>query len=94
VNRLYQWLSQRASSFRSETADRGTSRTVRTEVTVQQQGMTLLVGDAADAGFHTCPLCGTELVPVHAAQIRDRLLKGSISREAGRVDRAPPGSWV
>ena len=43
MHRLYQWLTQRASSFRSDTSDGGTSRTVRTEVTVERQGMTLLV---------------------------------------------------
>jgi hypothetical protein len=29
-------------------------------VTVEREGMTLLVGDAA-AGFDTCPLCGNKL---------------------------------
>jgi hypothetical protein len=57
MNRLYQWLSRRASSFRSDTSGRGASRivqtvrTVRTEVTVEQRGITLLV-DGAVAGDH------------------------------------------
>jgi hypothetical protein len=72
---LYQWLSARASFFRSDTHGRGTSRTVRTEVTVQREGMTLLVGDAA-AGFNTCPLCGQTLVPAQAEQARLRLQEG------------------
>jgi hypothetical protein len=76
MNRLYQWLSRRASFFRSDTSGRGTSRTVRTEVTVERQGMTLLVGGAA-ADFNNCPLCGQKLAPVQAEQARLRLQKGS-----------------
>jgi hypothetical protein len=72
TNRLYQWLSQRASFFRPDTSGRGTSRTVRTEVTVQRERITLLVGDAA-AGFDTCPLCGNKLAPAQAEQPRLRL---------------------
>jgi hypothetical protein len=79
THRLYQWLSRRASFFRSDAAGRGTSRTVRTEVTVERQGMTLLVGDAA-AGFDTCPLCGSKLAPEQAEQARLRLPKGSTNR--------------
>jgi len=55
VKRIYQWLSQRASFFHSQTSGRGTSgtsRTIRTEVTVERQGMTLLVGGAAFTYFH------------------------------------------
>jgi hypothetical protein len=78
TKRLYQWLSQRASFFRSDTSGCGTSLTVRTEVTVEQQGITLLVGDAA-ASFDTCPLCGNKLTPTQAEQARFRLPKGSIS---------------
>ena len=85
MHRLYQWLTQRASSFRSDTSDRGTSRTVRTEITVERQGMTLLVGDAA-AGFENCPLCGQKLAPAQAEQARLRLQKGSISQEDPPAD--------
>jgi hypothetical protein len=77
TKRLYQWLSGWASFFRSNPPDRRTSRTIRTEVTVQRQGMTLLVGDAAS--FDTCPLCGSALAPEQAEQARLRLSKGSIS---------------
>jgi hypothetical protein len=80
TNRLYQWLGQRASFFRSETSSRGTSRIVRTEVTVEREGMTLLVGDAA-VGFDTCPLCGNKLAPAQAEQARLRLQKGSTNRD-------------
>jgi hypothetical protein len=78
TKRLYQWLSQRASFFRSDASGRGTTRTVRTEVTVQREGMTLLVGDAT-AGFDACPLCGSKLTPEQVQQARLRLPKGSIS---------------
>jgi len=90
MNRLYQWLSGRASFFRSDTSGRGTSRTVRTEVTVEQQAMTLLVGSAAAAGFDICPLCGSKLTPMQAEQRSGRLLNSSISQEAGPVDSPPP----
>jgi hypothetical protein len=75
TKRLYQWLSQRASFFRVDTPGRSTSRTVRTEVTVERQGMTLLVGGAAE-NFDTCPLCGQKLAPEQAEQARVRLRGG------------------
>jgi len=89
MNRLYQWLSGRTSFFRSDASDRGTSRTVRTEVTVERQGMTLLVGGAA-ANFDNCPLCGQKLAPVQAEQARLRLQKGSISQEDLPVEGTTP----
>ncbi|MFY9844158.1 MAG: hypothetical protein WA718_19720 [Terriglobales bacterium] len=85
MNRLYQWLSKRASFFRSDASGRGTSRTVRTEVTVERQGMTLLVG-GAPAAFENCPLCGQRLAPAHAEQARLRLQKGSIAQEDPPAD--------
>jgi len=73
MKRLYQWFIERASFFRSGTPSPGTTRTVRTEVTtVQREGMTLLVGNAA-AGFDICPLCGQTLAPAQAEQARLRL---------------------
>jgi hypothetical protein len=75
TKRLYQWLSQRASFFRFDTSGRGTTRTVRTEVTVQREGMTMLVGGAAE-GFDTCPLCGQKLAAAQAEQARLRLRGG------------------
>jgi hypothetical protein len=77
TNRLYQWLGQRASFFRFDRSGRG-SHTIRTEVTVQHEAVTLLVGDAA-AGFDTCPLCGNKLDPEQAETTRLRLPKGPIS---------------
>jgi hypothetical protein len=52
-----------------------TERTVRTEVTVERQGTTVLVGNVA-AGFDTCPLCGNKLAPEQAEQARLRLRGG------------------
>ena len=89
MNRIYQWLSGRASFFRSDTSGHGTSRTVRTEVTVERQGMTLLVGGAT-AGFDNCPLCGQKLAPAQAEQSRLRLQKGSISQGDLPVDGTSP----
>jgi hypothetical protein len=63
VNRLYQWLSERASFFGREGI---TSRTVRTEVTVERQGMTLLVGGVAINDIDICPLCGQKLARTKA----------------------------
>ena len=89
MNRLYQWLSGRARFLRSASG-RGTSRTVRTEVTVERQAVTLLVGGASAAGFDICPLCGSKLTPMQAEQRSGRLLNSSISQEAGPVDSPPP----
>ena len=89
MQRIYQWLSQRASFFHSQTSGRGTSRTVRTEVTVERQGMTLLVGGTA-AGFDNCPLCGQKLAPAQAEQARRRLQQGSIAPEDLPVDGTSP----
>jgi hypothetical protein len=61
MKRLYQWFSERASLFYSDTVGHGTSRTVRTKVTVQREGMTLVVSGVAAAGFDICPLCGQTL---------------------------------
>jgi len=81
-------MSQRASFFRSEASDRGTSRTIRTEVAVERQGMTLLGGTAT--GFDTCPLCGQKLAPAQAESARLRLQEGSISQEDLPADRTSP----
>jgi hypothetical protein len=61
MQRLYQWLSGRASILRSYTEHRGAGRVVRTETTLERQKTTLLVGTAAAAGFDVCPLCGNSL---------------------------------
>ena len=75
---LYQWLSERASFFRSDTSAHTAHRTVRTEVTVERQGTTLMVGSGA-TGLDTCPLCGSKLAPEQGEQARLRLPNGPIS---------------
>ena len=85
MHRIYQWLYGRASFFRSDVPGRGGSRIVRTEVTVERQGMTLLVGGTA-GGFDTCPLCGQKLAPAQVEQARLRLQQGSISEEGLPAD--------
>jgi hypothetical protein len=89
TKRLYQWLSKRASFFRSDRSARGTRRTVRTEVTVERQGVTVLLGNPA-AGFDLCPLCGQKLAPAQAAQARLRLQQGSILQENLPIDGTCP----
>jgi hypothetical protein len=89
MNRLYQWLSGRASFFRSDTSGRGASRTVRTEVTVERQGVTLLLGGAAAVSFDVCPLCGNKLAPAQTEKATARLQKGLISQETVPI-RSPP----
>ena len=89
MRRIYQWLSERASFFRYDAVDRGTSSTVRTETTVRREGMTLLVSGAG-ASLDICPLCGNQLAPTPAEQARLRLSKRSISHESGPADREPP----
>jgi hypothetical protein len=88
ATRIYQWLYSRASFFRSEPSGPGTSRTVRTEVTVEQQATTLLVGGTAD--FDICPLCGQKLAPEHAEQAGHRVIEGSIPQVPAPRDRPPP----
>jgi len=85
VKRLYQWLSKRASLIRSHASGRGTTRTVRTEVTVERQALTVLVGGAA-AGFDLCPLCGQQFGPAQTEQARLRLQEGPTSQEDFPVD--------
>jgi hypothetical protein len=66
MNRLYQWLFERASFFRSDRSDQGMSRTIRTETTVERESTTLLVDGSAASGFDICPLCGNKLTPDQA----------------------------
>jgi hypothetical protein len=81
MNRLYQWLSDRASFFHPDGTSRGVSRTVRTEVTVQREAVAMLLGGGA-ANPDICPLCGGKLAAAAAAdQPQGRLLEGSISDE-------------
>jgi hypothetical protein len=77
MNRLYQWLSGRASFLHFDAAGQGTSRTVCTQVTVQTESTTLVAGAAAT--FDLCPFCGQKLTPLQAVRESLRLHEGPIS---------------
>src|SRR5277367_1918294 len=77
TKRLYQWLTQRASFFRFAASGRGTSRTIRTEVTFERESITLSVNGPA---LGLCPICGQTLPPPQAAQAGRRLTEGSTNR--------------
>jgi hypothetical protein len=89
ATRIYQWLSGRASFFRSEPSGHGASRTVRTEVTIERQATTLLLGSTS-ADFDICPLCGQKVAPEHAERTGHRVIEGSILPGPAPVDRPPP----
>jgi hypothetical protein len=91
MNRLYQWLIDRASFFRSVRSSHGNGRTIRTEVTVERQSTAVLIGGAAVVGFDTCPLCGGKLAPAQAQPPSSRLLEGSIVQETGSVKEDESG---
>jgi len=90
MQRLYQWLSERASFFRYQGGGHGASSTVRTETTVHREGATLLVGSAAALGLDICPFCGSKLAPEPREPARHHLSEGSVSQKTGQVDRSPP----
>jgi hypothetical protein len=90
MQRLYQWLSERASFFRYYASGHGVSSTLRTETTVRREGITLLVGGAAVLGLDICPLCGGKLSAEQSEEARHRLTKGAIPQKAGPVDSQPP----
>jgi hypothetical protein len=91
MKRLYQWISERASFFRSDISAQGatTTRTICTEVTVQREGMTLLVAGAA-AGFDICPLCGQKVAPAQPEPASFHLPKASTSPDAGPAKGPSP----
>jgi hypothetical protein len=89
VNRLYQWLSKRASYFRIHSSGGGISRTVRTEVTIEQQAIALHVsGPSVD--LEHCPLCGQKLAALEGEHPRLCLPKDSTSQTNFPVDDSPP----
>jgi hypothetical protein len=80
MNRLYQWLGGRASALFSARPEQETGRTVRTEIRVQRESVTVLVG-AATRTVGACPLCGQKLAPEPVKQPALRLVEGSSSKE-------------
>jgi hypothetical protein len=77
TKRLYQWLTQRASFFHFAASGRGTSRTVRTEVTIERESVTLSVNGSA---LNLCPMCGQTLLSPQEAQAGLRLQEGPTNR--------------
>jgi hypothetical protein len=80
VKELYQRLFRRAMAFLSGTSAPVTGRVVHTEVTVERQGVTVLLSGVGSADFDTCPLCGQRLAATQAAQIRGSLQSSSASQ--------------
>jgi len=73
MNRLVQWLRQRAYSLRTDTLFHGSGLTVRTVETVECQERTLLIGSLRKGTLDACPLCGVELGPAEEDPIRPQL---------------------
>jgi hypothetical protein len=90
MQRLYQWLSERASFFRYEAVGHGSNSAVRTETTLRLETVTLLVASAATLGLDICPLCGSKLAAVQSEQATPCLSKGSVSQKTIPVDGQPP----
>jgi|HubBroStandDraft_4_1064222.scaffolds.fasta_scaffold17993_4 hypothetical protein len=92
MQRLYQWLIERASFFRHDAAGHSASSSVRTETTVRRERVTLLAGSAAALDLDTCPFCGSKLAPTEAEEEeatrhpRNR----SIAQESSSVKSQPP----
>ncbi len=80
VKELYQRLLRWAMSFISGSSAPTAGRIVHTEVTVERQGVTVLLSGVAVADFDSCPLCGQRLAPTQAAEIRGCLQNGSTSQ--------------
>jgi len=89
VHRLYQWLSRRASFLFPDSYSASVHRTFRTEVTLEQKALTLLLG-SAPADMDHCPLCGQKLAPEHSRQACHRLQADSTHYAPFPVDRDPP----
>jgi hypothetical protein len=60
VQKLYQRLIEWAR-FSSRPSEPKVTRTVHSEVTVERQGIIVLIGGAVASGLDTCPLCGQKL---------------------------------
>ncbi len=64
MNRLYQWLQERATSFRTVKQGTQPRRLMRTQVTVEEQQRTVLLSMPSVAGVCLCPLCGHPVAPL------------------------------
>ena len=67
MQRLWQTVCERVGFSRAETGRHGESHTIRTEVTVEREEMTVrLGGGVTSATLDTCPVCGHKLTPGQA----------------------------
>lgn len=64
MNRLYQWLQERATSLRTGSQGNAPRRMMRTEITVEEQQRTVLLSLPTFAGICLCPLCGHPVAPL------------------------------
>jgi hypothetical protein len=87
MNRLYQWLHDRATLLRGDIYTEVTSDSVRTEVTVQEHQRTVfLSGSGFDRG-DVCPLCGQTVPsrergnPITQIECRPGKHEGTVPRE-------------
>ena len=83
VQTLYQQLAQWT---RLRKSTQTVSRTVHTEVTVERQGVTVLMEGVAAAGFDACPLCGQKLRVPPTKEPRLRLQQDSMARKTFRTE--------
>lgn len=90
MQRLYQWLSERASFFCHDAVDFSRNSNVRMETTVRLERVTLLAGGAAPFGLDFCPLCGSKLAPGQSERASHRPANGAIPLEADPPDSQPP----
>jgi hypothetical protein len=64
VHRLYQWLQERATFFRTRPRVSEPRRTIRTQVTVEEHQRTVLLNLSPVDGMCLCPLCGHPVAPL------------------------------
>ena len=64
MHRLYQWLQERATFFRTRPRASEPRRLMRTQVTVEEQQRTVLVNLYTLGGVCLCPLCGHPVTPL------------------------------
>ena len=86
MQRLYQWLSGRASFFRYVGVGHGKNSRISTETTVRREGVTLLVGSAGSLDLDICPFCGSKLAREQRAPAKHQFSGESIAQKSGQVD--------
>ena len=87
---LYQWLQDRATSFRALSAW-SQRETRRTEITVQVDERTLVVCSHGPPGMAVCPLCGQSLLTPAPTQGLSTL-RSDVSPDGGRSERLEAAS--